>query len=588
MTSSAPILHFVRCPKCFKVLVELPGTSLYKCGGCGVILQGKAHSSSVDTLSLASAANSSKNLSYNGSLHDKNFSGNQTPPALDHSGGHDQVVKESLKVSGTNDEINSKDEFAENAMKISAESESKFDSLKVEKKFQVYDQNVVDSLAGNHPEQGIPATAENSLNEKGKKNSVQEISKASESLRSSEKLKESSESREQYITSEDDYKAHGKNRNNTSFLMRSISSRAYDGSISSTDKVIARYDFPAREQGFSFASEDFHSAVNFMEPRNHATSKSQPQDVKQFVKSGYSEKNDQAKILKKVDELRNELRGFFNRAADVKGASRLSKSAHFERQFSPNQYQSSFVPPLKQPTSSWLHSRPEDIYCHNEHCGNCSRNACCHLPEGGTLSRPLHMKHSPHFHHEPHTHKSNVKRSQEVKRHCRPVSGGAPFVICYRCYNLLQLPADFLVSTKMYHNLRCGSCSEVLRYSFRPKTRSMTWSPPEAQLPPTEDEKNSNEILDDVITSQDFKFIREGEPVSYSEDIDSFLGKSNSFEADPSRHLVRNYGTVVEEDHGSKKKRSSQLHKLMGYNSARNLLFETLSPVEWQRTEQDR
>ncbi|KAL6509393.1 hypothetical protein OROGR_022703 [Orobanche gracilis] len=34
-------IRLVRCPKCRKVLAELPGVPLYKCGGCGTVLQAK-------------------------------------------------------------------------------------------------------------------------------------------------------------------------------------------------------------------------------------------------------------------------------------------------------------------------------------------------------------------------------------------------------------------------------------------------------------------------------------------------------------------------------------------------------------------
>lgn len=35
-------IRLVRCPNCANVLTELPHFSLYKCGGCGAVLQGTA------------------------------------------------------------------------------------------------------------------------------------------------------------------------------------------------------------------------------------------------------------------------------------------------------------------------------------------------------------------------------------------------------------------------------------------------------------------------------------------------------------------------------------------------------------------
>lgn len=35
-------VRLVRCPKCRQLLPELPDFQVYKCGGCGAILQGKS------------------------------------------------------------------------------------------------------------------------------------------------------------------------------------------------------------------------------------------------------------------------------------------------------------------------------------------------------------------------------------------------------------------------------------------------------------------------------------------------------------------------------------------------------------------
>ncbi|CAA6661885.1 unnamed protein product [Spirodela intermedia] len=58
------------------------------------------------------------------------------------------------------------------------------------------------------------------------------------------------------------------------------------------------------------------------------------------------------------------------------------------------------------------------------------------------------------------------RRQHHQKRHCRPISGGAPFVLCNFCMRLLQLPVDFLVSRGRRHKLRCGGCSQVLVFFF--------------------------------------------------------------------------------------------------------------------------
>ena len=60
---------------------------------------------------------------------------------------------------------------------------------------------------------------------------------------------------------------------------------------------------------------------------------------------------------------------------------------------------------------------------------------------------------------------SSKKNRQHLKRHCRPILGGSPFVICNNCLQILQLPMDFLTSRGRPQKLRCGSCSCVLIFS---------------------------------------------------------------------------------------------------------------------------
>ncbi|PKU61888.1 protein ENHANCED DISEASE RESISTANCE 4 [Dendrobium catenatum] len=600
MASTIPQLRLVRCPKCRKVLTEIPGITLYKCGGCGATLQAKVRSSSGEVLSSASAPGSSKHISDSGSQGNQkeNFE-KQTPSSLDLPEDQDQALTESTKVSGSSGERNVQED-SRNGMKTKL-SDSDGGSLKDKAKSTVQENNGV---------KGITLEKENRM--ELKKSSDQEIPAANNSLKSSEKLEESPESLEHDSSSEDN-KINGKFRMNSSFLLRS-SSHAYEGGDSSTDeerrkqiphkylelsrrtfgkrtssvfsgKATSRDGVQARERDFSFVSEDFKSALNWMESEKEAPSVCKSKDTKRFVKFRYSEKDDKVKIIRKVDELKSELLDFFHRSANAKDNSRLGLTAHFEGKIPPKQYRSSSLIPLSaQPISSCLNPHHGGICCHNEHCRLCPHKACCRLPES-TTSHPLHMKRYSPSHQEPQNLQSNDKKPQPVKRHCRPVSGGAPFVICYRCYKLLQLPADFLVSTKRVHKLRCGSCHEVLRYFFRARTRSMPWTPAEARHPPSEEEKNK--VLNDEIRIPVSNGLSGGDPVSYSEDYGISFGQSYSYEAEPSRHLHR-YDSIVEEEDSGKEVRSSQLHKLMGYSSARYLLFETLSPGEGHRIGHDR
>lgn len=71
-----------------------------------------------------------------------------------------------------------------------------------------------------------------------------------------------------------------------------------------------------------------------------------------------------------------------------------------------------------------------------------------------------------------------------AKRHLRPIAGGAPFITCSSCFKQLQLPADFLLFKRRCHLLKCGACSEVLKFSLQDRTHLMPYTPT-AEAPPT-------------------------------------------------------------------------------------------------------
>ncbi|KAH7578029.1 hypothetical protein ACOSP7_000863 [Xanthoceras sorbifolium] len=50
-------------------------------------------------------------------------------------------------------------------------------------------------------------------------------------------------------------------------------------------------------------------------------------------------------------------------------------------------------------------------------------------------------------------------------RRCRPIAGGAPFIICNNCFELLQLPKKAQLLVKNKQKLQCGTCSTVIDYA---------------------------------------------------------------------------------------------------------------------------
>ncbi|KAA8516149.1 hypothetical protein F0562_019328 [Nyssa sinensis] len=50
-------------------------------------------------------------------------------------------------------------------------------------------------------------------------------------------------------------------------------------------------------------------------------------------------------------------------------------------------------------------------------------------------------------------------------RRCRPIAGGAPFVTCFNCFELLQVPKKVLLMEKNQNKIQCGACSTVILFS---------------------------------------------------------------------------------------------------------------------------
>ncbi|XVF33198.1 hypothetical protein REPUB_Repub17cG0147900 [Reevesia pubescens] len=51
-------------------------------------------------------------------------------------------------------------------------------------------------------------------------------------------------------------------------------------------------------------------------------------------------------------------------------------------------------------------------------------------------------------------------------RRFRPIAGGAPFILCYNCFELLQMPRKLQFMVKNEHKLRCGACSTVINFTL--------------------------------------------------------------------------------------------------------------------------
>ncbi|XP_074264974.1 uncharacterized protein LOC141587390 isoform X2 [Silene latifolia] len=77
----------------------------------------------------------------------------------------------------------------------------------------------------------------------------------------------------------------------------------------------------------------------------------------------------------------------------------------------------------------------------------------------GPRGRPSHSMH----------HHKRVAVSSLNKRLCRPISGGAPFVLCNNCFELLKLPGNRKAKHKD-QQLQCGACSTVFSFDLQHKS----------------------------------------------------------------------------------------------------------------------
>eukprot|EP00268_Persea_americana_P051834 TRINITY_DN575_c1_g1_i3.p1 TRINITY_DN575_c1_g1~~TRINITY_DN575_c1_g1_i3.p1 ORF type:complete len:1076 (-),score=213.75 TRINITY_DN575_c1_g1_i3:541-3768(-) len=172
--------------------------------------------------------------------------------------------------------------------------------------------------------------------------------------------------------------------------------------------------------------------------------------------------------------------------------------------------------------------------CYNKGlCGACPGHTSYHSHSHSPASSHRPMEHSQlrkQRHVDSEIDKVHYKeKRQPIKRHfLRAVAGGAPFVICYSCRKLLQLPADFLLSRRRRHRLQCGACSEVLTFWLHDRNHAFPYNSIfQVQNPAIEVDNSSDTAI------RNLAFASEGDPVSCSDDYGLSFCKSYSTEGEP-------------------------------------------------------
>ncbi|XP_038709026.1 uncharacterized protein LOC120003938 isoform X2 [Tripterygium wilfordii] len=84
---------------------------------------------------------------------------------------------------------------------------------------------------------------------------------------------------------------------------------------------------------------------------------------------------------------------------------------------------------------------------------------------------------------------------------CYPVAGAAPFITCYNCFELLQLPKTAQLPTKNQQKLRCGACSTVLNFTIVNKKVVLSVDSYTMQNPSEVDDDTCNGVVKDHVNS---------------------------------------------------------------------------------------
>ncbi|XP_014500115.1 uncharacterized protein LOC106761120 [Vigna radiata var. radiata] len=174
------------------------------------------------------------------------------------------------------------------------------------------------------------------------------------------------------------------------------------------------------------------------------------------------------------------------------------------------------------------------------------------------------------------------KRNLVAKRHHRPVAGGAPFVTCHKCLNLLQLPADFLLF-KRACQLKCGECSEVLKFSLHGSHIDL-FSSDNAIGSPSRDLNDQSQLISSssLPSASHAKYYcySPAEAISYYDDYSLSISKSYSSEGEPISlaHSHQFHGSEYDNPRVSRDifEPSTEKEKVAPrYSSARKSLVET-------------
>lgn len=583
-------IRLVRCPKCLNVLPEPPNVTVYKCGGCGTTLRAKIRASNGQRVAAKQVRQDSDKYSVATSVS----SGVPPHPQNKDQGSIDAVRESSFNAdapsteqdsNGTRSNENGDDmlaeqnavlpESAENNEDRNSEGQDTNSRMEGPAGLESSSANGTDLDSGEAENHTVEQPADNSETYRVRKDDDAEchlnLSENNKLSLEMNKVVVSEQDHDQQDSGEAEHAATKK-----SYLVR-VLSRSCD----------------LRASGNSL---DFHSARTSLQSKSFRASEPL-----------------QSKIMNTVDELKGDLSELFSKPADGKPKAyppRPSKqdghtasaplAAYYPAAkhsgYAPRQIRSGQVAAARQSRTGQaaprglpsMRYRRHRIYschhnvqmemrpCHHDCCHSCQPpcyRSCRQEPAAATRKPPVR----------------EVKRRPAPRNHCLPVLRGAPFVICSNCDSLVQLPTDFAVPSKGTRRLQCGSCAEVLSYSYRDPGRKRL---PQSPFGGDEYSTDDYEIRHGAAAG----FIEQADPVSYSEEHGLSFGVSHSTSTEGGQPLYvsRNSSFDTADERTG---RDGKLHRLLGYSSARELLrhspdlfesFDGRTPKPSARTDADR
>ncbi|KAF7049071.1 hypothetical protein CFC21_057680 [Triticum aestivum] len=565
--------RLVRCPKCLNILPEPANVSVYQCGGCNTTLRAK--------IRVSDATKQVRQDSGDYSLVPSVSNGVSTKQVRQDSGNYSVVTSVSNGVSPQSNKLGSIDAAADDSITLGAPSteiEQECNGTGSSDKGDIMsdEENVMevantgedgssDGQDTNGEMEDLAALIQPSRSGNGTQivdSDKEENGTVEQSAENSEacKINEDGDMESSLSTSEQNMPL-SEDRELASNLPESESGarQTEPEPVASRRSKLVRVHSRScdlREvPGVSADALAFHSSRTSFQSKSFRASEPL-----------------QSKIMKTVDELKGDLSEIFNEPSDYKPRAHRP---HPLKQDGYSQPLTAYHPAVKHSGYASRLSRSGQVAPHGHglplpRYGR--RGAYSYIRSGQLEMRPCphqcyHSCRPPccsSWKQEPAPQKP-PKRWPASRNLCRPVLRGAPFVLCSNCLRLLQLPTDFAIPSRGTRRLQCGSCAQVLSYSYRDPNRKKLESPFEGDECSTDDSE-IHQVGDDHNTGT-----HQAEPYSYSysEEYGISAGVSYSTEDERPLHVSRNLSfNTIDERSG----KESKLHRLMGYSSASELM----------------